>query len=471
MTNHFHVAIIGSGFSGSILAWILASQGRSVALIDPVSHPRFAIGESSTPIADLLLRRLGEKYGLAALEQLSSYGSWQEQQPQLACGRKRGFSYYVHEPGKPFSDTPRHDRSLLVAASASDQVADTHWYRRDVDQFFFQQAIASGANSFAGQRVRSIAPGQPNRLQLSSRRLVTADWVVDASGRASVLAGLLKQEALVNTLSTNTHSVFAHFRGVRSWPDLLHQAGIGCRDDPFNSDDSAQHHLYADGWLWMLRFNNGITSVGWTSSNRTPSTEITAQYPSLNLLLENAELVEPAGGPAMSDRLQRLFDPLVTPRCLMMPTTACTIDPLHSTGIAHGLGGVQRIAEIVLGDQDGAHYAASVLQEARLLDRLVSTAYQTMHDFPRFTAACMLYFAAAITCEERIMAGDTPTHLWNADDDRFVSVANTCCDVLIGKHSTSSAIDQVRRAIRPWNSAGLMEDAVHNRYAYTATKT
>ncbi len=225
MTKHFDVAIIGSGFSGSILAWILGSRGRQVALIDPVSHPRFAIGESSTPIADLLLRRLGETYGLKPLEQLSTYGSWQQHHAELVCGRKRGFSYYVHEPSKEFSDTPDQRRSLLVAASASDSVADTQWYRRDVDQFFFQQAIEAGAENFAGSRVQGLQPGRPSRLTLSDHECINADWVIDASGRSSVTARLLNQPALADQLSTNTRSVFAHFRGVDSWQAVLSWVG------------------------------------------------------------------------------------------------------------------------------------------------------------------------------------------------------------------------------------------------------
>ena len=470
MTKHFDVAIIGSGFSGSTLAWILAAQGRSVAIIDPVSHPRFAIGESSTPIADLLLRRLGETYGLSELEQLSSYGSWQQHQPQLACGRKRGFTYYVHEPDRDFNDTADHQRSLMVAASASDSVADTHWYRRDVDQFLFGQAIAAGTESYLGHLVLGIQPDRPNRISLSQGRLITADWIIDASGRAGVTAGLLQQEDLSGKLMTNTRSVFAHYRGVRSWRDMLIDRRFSTRQDPFNTDDSAQHHLYGDGWVWMLRFNNGITSVGWTSNNSAPSLEITSRYPSIESLLRDAELVEPAGGPTTTDRLQRLFHPIVTPRCLMLPATACTIDPIHSTGIAHSLAGVRRIAGIVLNGETPQQYAASLLQEARLLDRLVSTAYGTMHDFPRFTAACMLYFAAAIACEERILSGENPTCLWNTDDERFVRMVNACCDALMNDPSTPQVIDQVRGGIQPWNTAGLMNPSVNNRYAYTATK-
>ena len=52
------ILIIGSGFSGSLLATILAKSGVKVILIDRQSHPRFAIGESSTPTATLILKSL-----------------------------------------------------------------------------------------------------------------------------------------------------------------------------------------------------------------------------------------------------------------------------------------------------------------------------------------------------------------------------------------------------------------------------
>ncbi len=43
------VLIVGSSFTGSLLGWILAKQGLAVAIVDKQRHPRFAIGESTTP--------------------------------------------------------------------------------------------------------------------------------------------------------------------------------------------------------------------------------------------------------------------------------------------------------------------------------------------------------------------------------------------------------------------------------------
>lgn len=467
MTRHYDVAIIGSGFSGSILAWILASQGRSVALIDSEKHPRFAIGESSTPIADLWLKRLGQQYGLVELECLSTYGTWQASLPEVACGRKRGFSYYLHRPNEEFTESDAHEHSLMVAASASDAVADTHWYRREVDHFLFNKAIAAGATDISGHRVEAIDRDQPYGISISEHPPITGDWIIDASGRAAASACLLNVPSLVDRLKTNTRSGFGHYRNVGAWSDLLRDPGLLSGDEPFNTDDAAQHHLLGDHWLWMLRFNNGITSVGWTGPD--PS-NVADTYPSIRQMLQDAELVDPAKVPALTGRLQRLYDPVIDRRCVMLPATACTIDPLHSTGIAHSLAGIGRIAASVLQEQCPTDYGQVIVDEARLLDRLVHTAYQTMNDFPRFTAACMLYFVGAISCEERILAGDNPTHLWGADDQRFVSAVDDCCTVLQQESSTERAAAHVRRAIGPWNTAGLMAPNANNRYAYTATK-
>ena len=67
MNARFDIAVIGSGFAGSLIAMIARRLGRSVALIERGKHPRFAIGESSTPLANLLLEELAQRYDLPAL--------------------------------------------------------------------------------------------------------------------------------------------------------------------------------------------------------------------------------------------------------------------------------------------------------------------------------------------------------------------------------------------------------------------
>ena len=144
MKADFDVAVVGSGFAGSLLAIACRRLGRSVVLVERGSHPRFAIGESSSPLANLLLEEICDRYGLDRIRPLSSWGSWQRAHSQIACGLKRGFTFYGHTPGRPFAADPERGDQLLVAASPNDEVADTHWPRGFRRAFLAEEARREG---------------------------------------------------------------------------------------------------------------------------------------------------------------------------------------------------------------------------------------------------------------------------------------------------------------------------------------
>ncbi|MCA9016568.1 MAG: FAD-dependent oxidoreductase, partial [Planctomycetaceae bacterium] len=112
--QQFDIVILGAGFGGSLTALLLDRVGLSVALIDRGTHPRFAIGESSTPAAGYLLRSLSEQYDLPQFQPFCKYGTWQQHYPGIACGIKRGFSYFSHQPHQKYDARPRHASELLV---------------------------------------------------------------------------------------------------------------------------------------------------------------------------------------------------------------------------------------------------------------------------------------------------------------------------------------------------------------------
>ena len=71
------VAIVGSGFSGALCALALRQRGRSVALLERGRHPRFAIGESTTPLTNLLIEEFADRYDLPQVRSFSKWGTWQ----------------------------------------------------------------------------------------------------------------------------------------------------------------------------------------------------------------------------------------------------------------------------------------------------------------------------------------------------------------------------------------------------------
>ena len=98
----FDIAIVGSGFGGSILAMVARRLGYRPILLERGRHPRFAIGESASPLAGILIEQLADRYELPRIRPLSAYGTWQRTYPGVVCGLKRGFTYFRHERQTPY---------------------------------------------------------------------------------------------------------------------------------------------------------------------------------------------------------------------------------------------------------------------------------------------------------------------------------------------------------------------------------
>jgi glycine/D-amino acid oxidase-like deaminating enzyme len=108
------LAIVGSGFGGSILAMVARRLGLRVALIERGRHPRFAIGESSSPLAGILIEQLADRYDLPHLK-------------PLAAVRRRGSAPYpdvvcASSAASPTSST-RPGARLPAAADRSNHSA------------------------------------------------------------------------------------------------------------------------------------------------------------------------------------------------------------------------------------------------------------------------------------------------------------------------------------------------------------
>jgi len=494
MTIHreqYDIAILGSGFGGSLLASILCQQGFKVCLIDKSVHPRFAIGESSTPAADMILYSLAVNYGLDELIPLCRFGTWQESYPDIHCGCKRGFSYFWHGGDSGFQSTPNHEHELLVAASESRDVADTQWYRADVDHLFCNVAVKRGAVLYENTYVEGIHHTGLNhwkiRLQNDESNEIHSSFIVDATGGSSVLLKSLHVPKLTHQLQTNSSAVYSHFNSVPNVDQWLIGHGIQQDDYPYPVDDSAIHHVFDDGWLWQLRFENGPTSMGFVYNNETHHFEfqpheewetLLNSHPALKRVCADFKLSQHPGKVFRVNRLQRLFSLNAGDDWAALPFTAGFIDPLHSTGIAHTLIGVQRLAEILIDCGVGnsserlREYSDKILNEFFHIDRLVAGCYRHMNNFERFKSWTMVYFAAATTFEQRYHSG-SEDFLCAADGEFHGIVAqlfDELCSLNQSECTTEQFVDHIRREIEPFNTVGLFEPEVNNMYRYTAAE-
>lgn len=448
------VTIVGSGFAGSILARILALQGHRVLLVDRARHPRFALGESSTPLAAICLERLAARYGLDDLHALAAWGRWMERLPHLRRGLKRGFTFYG--PGQ---------RRMLVAASPSDAIADTHWLREDVDHHLAQKAAEAGAEVLEevaldglealseGWRLSGTRRGRSVRLE--------ADLLIDASGPGGFLARHLPILP-VEVAAPRTSLVYGHFEGVSDFP------GVG-NDGPYPDEKAAIHHLLEEGWMYVLPFDHGVVSAGFVTSADTDWDDLLGRYPALRDQFASARPVRPLG---RIPRLQHRLSQASGDRWILLPHAFCFLSPLFSTGIAWSLLAVERLALLLEtgADAEGiARYGALLAQEADHLQKLISGAYEAMRDFDLFASYSFLYFAAASFAEasQRLLPEpDGVPWAWQGFLGSTDSVTREILDriLLSLRQGPERFEEEVRSAIAPRNLAGLADPARNGLY-------
>ena len=418
-TARFDLAVVGSGFAGSLLALLARRRGLSVLLLERGSHPRFAIGESTSPLTNLLLEEIAREYDLPELLPLTAYGPWKRTYPEIGVGLKRGFSFYAHAAGEPFCSDPKRSNQLLVAASPNSEVADTHWFRADFDAFLVELAQRYGAEYQDRSALENVS-WTPSGAQLEVRQAgqdatYRARFVVDASGPAGALQRFLPLERGALEHAPVTRALYSHFTGVSLFAEIV---GDGGETPPYPPDDAALHHVFPGGWMWVLRFDNGITSAGFAveewlaeelglpasvgleqSALEAIWERFLTRYPSIGEHLRGAERVEPW---YHAPRLAYRTGPAAGEGWALLPSTAAFVDPLFSTGFPLALLGVRRLAALLDPEADPASrtdglaaYAAVTQREAATAARLVGGCYAAFPNFPAFASLTMIYFAAA----------------------------------------------------------------------------
>jgi len=499
MSEHREIVVVGSGFAGSLMARVLAVQGYDVLLLERGTHPRFAIGESTTPLANLSLERLAKRYGLADCYELAAHGRWMQTHSSVRRGLKRGFTFYRHHAGSKPDDPRLVDERLLVAASPTDYVSDSHWLRADVDHHFAMQAAAAGVEYRDRVEVtdaRITDDGAEIRARRDGATFdIHADFVIDASGPGGFLARQLRIPSGLGRTRTRSGIVFSHFGGVRLASDVAPHFPVG----PYPDDWAAVHHLIDEGWMYSLRFDHGVTSAGFVLSPRGAAslpadarsadqkwTTLLDRYPTIAAAFSAARPVMPM---MQRDRIQHRLTRAAGKRWVLLPHAFAFVDPLFSTGIAWSLRAVERLCLAfesaradarVPDEQHLARYEQMLTREADQIDRMVAGAYEAMAHFDLFAAQAMIYFATVSFAEirQRLITDDEAHPAWSG----FLGVGDEVCDPLPrsslrrlwritgGDGRTGTAAEReafaawVTRTIEPRNVAGLADPARRNLY-------
>ena len=247
--EHFDVAILGGGLAGGCLARQLRMEAPELRVLvterrrHPVPEAAFKVGESSVEIgAHYFQKRL-------------------ELEPHLRSAQieKLGLRYFF-----PYGDNRDVAQRVELGPPNFPPVPSFQLDRGRLENFLLRTDAELGAEVLDDCRVRSIAleANGSHRISLSGprgTRDVAARWVVDASGRVSLLK---RQLGLVRPSTHGANAAWWRFRSRLKIDDWSDNPAWKARVPSGLRWQSTVHLMGVGYWFWLIPLGSGSHSFG-----------------------------------------------------------------------------------------------------------------------------------------------------------------------------------------------------------------
>ena len=248
MSFDYDAVIMGGAFSGAASALVLKRKRPNARVLIIEKNAEFdrKVGESTTEVSSCYMTRI-----LGLTHHLGHH--------QLP---KQGLRlWFSNRPEQPFEDC------VEVGARYQARLPGFQVDRAKLDSHMLDMAVQAGCDLWRPAKVTRCdlngANGQTiNAVVHASERSATSRWIVDATGRATMLARKLGH------LRPNTehpiNAAWARFSGVKQWDsyewrERLPDYANACR----TSREWATNHLLGRGWwVWIIPLQGGDVSAG-----------------------------------------------------------------------------------------------------------------------------------------------------------------------------------------------------------------
>ncbi len=248
MEFHCDVLVVGGAFSGAATGLLLKRRlpRARVLIVEKAAEFDRKVGESTTEVSSCFLTRV---LGLS---------TWLGHEQLAKQGLRMWFARSAEE---------RFEDCAEIGAMFNARLPGFQVDRAKLDEHLLALALESGCELWRPAKVRALAldGAGRNSAEVQSNgetRRVTARWVVDASGRAAVVARKLGHFRPLEAHPIN--ALWARFSGVKDWDGHeLRRKFPAWAEATKTSRAWATNHLLGLGWwCWIIPLKGGDYSIG-----------------------------------------------------------------------------------------------------------------------------------------------------------------------------------------------------------------
>lgn len=384
MKKDFDLIVIGSGLFSSVLATIMAKNKLSVLIIDKGKHPRFAIGESTIPVTTTMFKIISKKYDIPEILDLLNLTSVSNN-----SGVKLNFGFAYHNPKE------KHHAKDITQSILPEP--GFHYYREDIDNFMFNVSKKYGSIALENCEIKNIEITKENvYVETEDNGIFSSRFIIDGSGPARVLSRFIDLEDDSASLKHKSQTIFNHSINVKSFDSVVSYGNLLSK-----FHQGTLHHIFKDGWMWIIPFNNhdesknNAISIGVNLENGFNDSEnvekifndFIKQYPSIEEQFRGYAVLRKWS--MTPKRMQYKIRNITGSRFALLSHTGGFIDALFSKGMANSALLVEQIASSLLkafSENKFTKEQFNVINDIqdRLIshdDRLVHYAYKSFKDY------------------------------------------------------------------------------------------
>lgn len=470
--DHYDVLLAGNSISVTMLAACLARNKVRVGLLRNQHMPADLTGEATIPYTSMIFELIADRYSVPEIKTIARTRDI-KQKVMPSSGVKKNLGFIYHQRCQAV------DMRQALQFNVPSEHGENHLFRPDIDAYLLAAAVRYGAQLVEVEDSPQVQLGVGGvKVAVAQGQWVSADFLVDGSQAGHMLARQAGLGSHPTCLKARSVVFSTHMLGVVPFDECA------VADFPGQWHGGTLHHVFNEGWIGVIPFNNHqhsrnplvsvLVSLREDACQGADGDRVLAglieKYPGISKHLRGARRVREW---AVREPVERVYQTELERRCLLFDEALASNDLLFSRKLSNAAELVLALAHRLINAAHSGDYQSSELNEfvetqdgiIKLSDRIAASAYVAFRDpylWDAFARVWLLQSIAATITARKIndaFAKALDPQVFDAIDqvtkdgfwmplyqgykDILNATLGLCDDVKSGKISAAHAADSI----------------------------